>query len=84
MRSLASGIAAGNTPKGTLSAATQNRRCPAAFFPAPDKATTLPQFSDFGSKNLAQGYQALVIPDRPRVADPVTTAPSGTGEQPIH
>jgi hypothetical protein len=40
--------------------------------------------SDFGSKNLAQGYQALVIPDRPRVADPVTTAPAGSGEQLIH
>lgn len=40
--------------------------------------------SDFGSKNLAQGYQALVIPDRTRVADPVTTAPTGSGEQLIH
>lgn len=40
--------------------------------------------SDFGSKNLAQGYQALVIPDRARLADPVTTAPAGSGEQLIH
>lgn len=40
--------------------------------------------SDFGSKNLAQGYQALVIPDRPRVADPMTTSASGSGEQLIH
>jgi len=40
--------------------------------------------SDFGSKNLAQGYQALVIPDRLRLADPVTTAPAGSGEQLIH
>lgn len=40
--------------------------------------------SDFGSKNLAQGYQALVIPDRPRLADPVTTSPAGSGEQLIH
>ncbi|MSV31041.1 MAG: hypothetical protein EXQ57_00815 [Bryobacterales bacterium] len=40
--------------------------------------------SDFGSKNLAQGYQALVIPDRARLADPMTTAPAGSGEQLIH
>ena len=40
--------------------------------------------SDFGSKNLAQGYQALVIPDRTRLADPMTTAPAGSGEQLIH
>ncbi|HEU0123611.1 MAG TPA: hypothetical protein VFQ91_23975 [Bryobacteraceae bacterium] len=40
--------------------------------------------SDFGSKNLAQGYQALVIPDRPRLADPMTTATAGSGEQLIH
>lgn len=40
--------------------------------------------SDFGSKNLAQGYQALVIPDRARLADPMTTAGAGSGEQLIH
>jgi len=40
--------------------------------------------SDFGAQKLAQGYQALVIPDRPRVADPVTTAGAGSGEQLIH
>jgi hypothetical protein len=37
--------------------------------------------SDFGAQKFAQGYQALVIPDRPRVADPATTAGSGSGEQ---
>ena len=40
--------------------------------------------SDFGSKNLAQGYQALVIPDRVRLADPMTTSTAGSGEQLIH
>lgn len=40
--------------------------------------------SDFGSKNLAQGYQALVIPDRPRIADPFSSAGAGTGEQLVH
>ena len=40
--------------------------------------------SDFGATKLAQGYQALVIPDRNRVADPVTTATSGMGEMLIH
>jgi hypothetical protein len=40
--------------------------------------------SDFGARNLAQGYQALVIPDRPRVADPATNAGAGSGEQLIH
>lgn len=40
--------------------------------------------SDFGSTKLAQGYQALVIPDRNRVADPMTTAGSGSGEQLVH
>lgn len=37
--------------------------------------------SDFGSTRLAQGYQALVVPDRARVADPMTTAGVGSGEQ---
>ena len=40
--------------------------------------------SDFGSTKLAQGYQALVVPDRARVADPMTTAGSGSGEQLVH
>ena len=40
--------------------------------------------SDFGSKNLAQGYQALVVPDRPRIADPFSSAGAGTGEQLVH
>lgn len=40
--------------------------------------------SDFGSQKLAQGYQALVIPDRARVADPMTTSAAGSGEQLIH
>lgn len=40
--------------------------------------------SDFGSTRLAQGYQALVVPDRARVADPMTTALSGSGEQLVH
>jgi hypothetical protein len=40
--------------------------------------------SDFGSQKLAQGYQALIIPDRPRAADPLSTAPSGSGEQLAH
>ncbi|MBM3786922.1 MAG: hypothetical protein FJW30_21400 [Acidobacteria bacterium] len=40
--------------------------------------------SDFGSKNLAQGYQALVVPDRPRAADPFSTAGPGSGEQLVH
>ena len=37
--------------------------------------------SDFGARNLAQGYQALIIPDRARVADPMTTSLAGSGEQ---
>jgi hypothetical protein len=40
--------------------------------------------SDFGSKNLAQGYQALVVPDRPRIADPFSSSGAGTGEQLVH
>ena len=40
--------------------------------------------SDFGSTRLAQGYQALVVPDRLRVADPMTTSVSGSGEQLVH
>ena len=40
--------------------------------------------SDFGSTKLAQGYQALVVPDRLRVADPMTTSVSGSGEQLVH
>jgi hypothetical protein len=40
--------------------------------------------SDFGAEKLAQGYQALVIPDRPRVADPTSTSGAGSGEQLIH
>ena len=40
--------------------------------------------SDFGSTKLAQGYQALVVPDRARVADPMTTAGTGSGEQLVH
>lgn len=40
--------------------------------------------SDFGSTKLAQGYQALVVPDRARVADPMTTAGAGSGEQLVH
>jgi hypothetical protein len=34
--------------------------------------------------NFAQGYLALVIPDRARVADPVTTSTAGQGEQLVH
>ncbi len=37
--------------------------------------------SDFGSQKLAQGYQAFVLPERPRLADPASTAAAGSGEQ---
>jgi len=45
--------------------------------------------SNFGiaagnTSNFAQGYIALVIPDRTRVADPFSTGGSGTGEQLVH
>jgi hypothetical protein len=34
--------------------------------------------------NFAQGYIALIIPDRTRVPDPMSTGGSGTGEQLVH
>jgi len=37
--------------------------------------------SDFGGQKLAQGYQALVLPERARVADPASNALAGSGEQ---
>lgn len=37
--------------------------------------------SDFGSTRLAQGYQAMVLPERPRMADPMSTSVAGSGEQ---
>jgi len=37
--------------------------------------------SDFGSQKLAQGYQALVLPERGRLADPASTSLPGAGEQ---
>jgi hypothetical protein len=40
--------------------------------------------SDMGVKEFAQGYQALIIPDRRRVADPMSTSGAGTGEQLVH
>jgi hypothetical protein len=40
--------------------------------------------SNGNSSNFAQGYIALVIPDRTRVADPMSTSGSGAGEQLVH
>ena len=37
--------------------------------------------SDLGARNLAMGYLALIIPNRTRVADPLSTSGAAAGEQ---